>query len=120
MLRVAVVLAVVLIIAYVFDGVALFFSRCSIKLRCDNDWELKGRKCYYFSTFALPWIRSKQRCESLSGRLVKIDSRLEQSFLSGRSSSLMTEDEDKFWIGLTDSDTEGEWKWTDGSLLDQT
>ncbi|KAK7899387.1 hypothetical protein WMY93_020240 [Mugilogobius chulae] len=119
-LRVAVVLAVVLIIAYVFDGVALFFPPCPNKLRCDTDWELNEGKCYYFSTFTLSWIRSKQRCESVSGRLVKIDSRLEQSFLFWRLGSLMREHEDKFWIGLTDSDTEGEWKWTDGSSLNHT
>ncbi|KAK7899386.1 hypothetical protein WMY93_020239 [Mugilogobius chulae] len=116
----AVVLTVVLIVAYIFNGVALFCSACSIKLYCDKNWEQNGGKCYYFSTNKFSWNQSKKECESVSGRLVKIDSRPEQRFLSWRLGSLMREHEDKFWIGLTDSDTEGEWKWTDGSSLDQT
>ncbi|KAK7899389.1 hypothetical protein WMY93_020242 [Mugilogobius chulae] len=117
-LRVAVVLAVVLIVAYVFDGVALFCSPCPMKLHCDKNWELNRGKCYYFSSNELSWIQSETKCKSMNGHLVKIDSKEEQKFLNGRLDTLMTENEDKFWIGLTDSAKEGEWKWTDDSLLD--
>ncbi|XP_072307504.1 C-type lectin domain family 4 member E-like, partial [Eucyclogobius newberryi] len=92
-------------------------STCSTKLQCETNWKLNGRKCYYFSTNKFSWIKSKTFCESMDGRLVKIDSREEQLFLYEKLRTLMSEGEDKFWIGLTDSEAEGVWKWTDGSSL---
>ncbi|KAJ0003535.1 hypothetical protein NQD34_008633 [Periophthalmus magnuspinnatus] len=89
-----------------------------MKLHCDTDWELNGTKCYYFSSNKLSWSHSKKKCVNMSGHLVKIDSREEQMFLSDRLKRKMREDDDKFWIGLTDSETEDVWKWTDGSSLD--
>ncbi|XP_055019902.1 C-type lectin domain family 4 member E-like, partial [Boleophthalmus pectinirostris] len=90
----------------------------SLRLHCDVGWELNGTSCYYFSTLKLSWSQSRRQCQKASGDLVKIESREEQRFLFGKVRHLMSEDEEKFWIGLTDSETEGEWKWIDGSALD--
>ncbi|XP_072307503.1 asialoglycoprotein receptor 2-like [Eucyclogobius newberryi] len=68
-------------------------STCSTKLQCETNWKLNGRKCYYFSTNKFSWIKSKTLCESIGERLVKIDSREEQT------------------------EAEAVWKWTDGSSL---
>uniref|UniRef100_A0A3Q2DXF2 C-type lectin domain-containing protein n=1 Tax=Cyprinodon variegatus TaxID=28743 RepID=A0A3Q2DXF2_CYPVA len=74
-------------------------------LKCEAGWEQHGGKCYYFSTNKSSWEESRRLCKGLGGDLVKIDSREEQN------------DEDKFWIGLTDSEEEGRWLWVDGSPL---
>uniref|UniRef100_A0A669CXF1 C-type lectin domain-containing protein n=1 Tax=Oreochromis niloticus TaxID=8128 RepID=A0A669CXF1_ORENI len=79
--------------------------------KCEAGWELHGGKCYYFSNNKSSWNKSRDECRAKGGDLVKIDSREED---------VMTRDEDKFWIGLTDSAAEGRWVWVDGSSLDQS
>ncbi|KAK7899390.1 hypothetical protein WMY93_020243 [Mugilogobius chulae] len=92
---------------------------CPIKLQCDNGWELHGATCYYFSTVKNTWSQSRYRCRLAGGDLVKIDTAEKQWFLYWKVMSLMSDNEDKFWIGLTDAETEGWWKWTDSSFLNQ-
>ncbi|XP_078123664.1 C-type lectin domain family 10 member A-like isoform X2 [Sander vitreus] len=86
--------------------------------KCEEGWELHGGKCYNFSIDSLPWYLSRKQCIDQHGDLVKIDSREEQTFLELKVREKMNEDEDKFWIGLTDSETEDTWLWADGSPLD--
>uniref|UniRef100_A0A8C6S2N5 C-type lectin domain-containing protein n=1 Tax=Neogobius melanostomus TaxID=47308 RepID=A0A8C6S2N5_9GOBI len=90
--------------------------------QCGEDWELHGTKCYYFSprSAKLPWKESRKMCQKLKGDLVKIESREEQEFLGGKLQTEMIHEEDKFWIGLTDSEAEGQWVWTDGSPLNSS
>ncbi|KAJ0003537.1 hypothetical protein NQD34_008635 [Periophthalmus magnuspinnatus] len=97
-------------------------STCSSVAQCDEDWELNGTQCYYFSnrSLQLTWTSSKDKCQSKRGDLIKIESREKQEFLDGRVRLLMDAKDEKFWIGLTDSQTEGEWLWTDGSPLNQS
>uniref|UniRef100_A0AAV2K6H2 C-type lectin domain-containing protein n=1 Tax=Knipowitschia caucasica TaxID=637954 RepID=A0AAV2K6H2_KNICA len=92
-------------------------STAPCKLVCDTDWELQEKRCFHFSTNKLTWEQSREDCKSKSGRLVKIFGKKKQKFLFGKVRSLMEDGEDKFWIGLTDSAEEGQWRWTDGSLL---
>ncbi|KAL3059471.1 hypothetical protein OYC64_014138 [Pagothenia borchgrevinki] len=86
--------------------------------RCPDGWEPHGGKCYYFSINEATWTRSRAACRRTGGDLVKIESTEEQESLEQKVRGEMTEEEDKFWIGLTDSETEGTWLWTDGSPLD--
>uniref|UniRef100_A0A3Q3C2H0 C-type lectin domain-containing protein n=1 Tax=Haplochromis burtoni TaxID=8153 RepID=A0A3Q3C2H0_HAPBU len=79
--------------------------------KCEEGWEQHGGKCYYFSISKSSWNKSRDECRAKRGDLVKIDSREED---------VMTEAEDKFWIGLTDSAVEGRWLWVDGSQLNQS
>ncbi|KAL3984236.1 C-type lectin domain family 4 member E [Sarotherodon galilaeus] len=88
--------------------------------KCEEGWELHGEKCYYFSVNKSSWNESRDECRAKEGDLVKIDSREEQTFLERRLRAVMTEAEDKFWIGLTDSAVEGRWVWVDGSPLNES
>ncbi|XP_015256525.1 PREDICTED: C-type lectin domain family 4 member E-like [Cyprinodon variegatus] len=88
--------------------------------KCEAGWELHGGNCYYFSTNKSSWENGRRLCKDLEGDLVKIDSRDEQIFLAERLKELMKDDDDKFWIGLTDSAEEGRWLWVDGSLLNES
>ncbi|XP_025758279.1 hepatic lectin-like isoform X2 [Oreochromis niloticus] len=88
--------------------------------KCEEGWEQHGGKCYYFSIRKSSWEQSRDECRAKGGDLVKIESREEQSFLERRLRDVMTEAEDKFWIGLTDSAVEGRWVWVDGSPLNES
>ncbi|XP_058475495.1 hepatic lectin-like [Solea solea] len=84
---------------------------------CDEGWEHHGGKCYFFTTTPLTWNKSKLECSKLGGDLVVINNKEEQRFLVSRLMTKMINPEDKFWIGLTDSETEGKWMWVDGLPL---
>ncbi|XP_054859922.1 hepatic lectin-like [Eublepharis macularius] len=76
----------------------------------DNvQWEYFNGKCYFFSLQAVPWQQAKTKCEEQHARLVVIDGFPKQNFIQTRTRNF------RFWIGLHDLHTEGEWKWVDGS-----
>ncbi|XP_034560046.1 hepatic lectin-like isoform X2 [Notolabrus celidotus] len=89
-------------------------------LKCEAGWEPFGEKCYYFSTQKSTWNQSRDECKNQGADLVKIDSKKEQIFLDVKLRDKMEVAEDKFWIGLTDSEKEDEWKWVDGSPLNKS
>uniref|UniRef100_A0A3B4V7X1 C-type lectin domain-containing protein n=1 Tax=Seriola dumerili TaxID=41447 RepID=A0A3B4V7X1_SERDU len=66
-----------------------------------------GNTCYSFFTSMKNWSDSKQFCESRGGQLPIISSEEEQIFLSSFSNSI--------WIGVTDEEQEGVWKYVDGT-----
>ncbi|XP_041664374.1 C-type lectin domain family 4 member E-like [Cheilinus undulatus] len=88
-------------------------------LTCEEGWEQYGRSCYYFSTIKSSWTDSRSKCQQQGGELVKIESREEQVFLDEKLRDKIAGKEDKFWIGLTDAQTEDTWLWADGSPLDK-
>nr|XP_061808781.1 CD209 antigen-like protein E [Nerophis lumbriciformis] len=92
----------------------------SICRRCETNWELEGESCYYFSEIYLTWESSRRFCQRETADLVKIDTYNEQRFLQLRLKDIMSSPEDKFWIGLSDSQQEGQWLWVDGSRLDSS
>ncbi|KAL2079241.1 hypothetical protein ACEWY4_024985 [Coilia grayii] len=80
---------------------------------CTAGWEYFSGKCYYFSTDMKNWAESRDACVTMGGHLVIIETEEEQDFLSRQNPTLPN----RYWIGLTDSAKEGEWRWVDNGLL---
>ncbi|XP_064815179.1 C-type lectin domain family 4 member E-like [Oncorhynchus masou masou] len=90
------------------DDVITKFS--NLKQTCPEGWQIKLESSWYFlSTETKTWKESRQDCLKRGADLVIINSVLEQEFLFSFNK--------RAWIGLTDSVTEGAWKWVDGTPL---
>ncbi|XP_077185447.1 hepatic lectin-like isoform X2 [Paroedura picta] len=74
-----------------------------------RQWEYFYGKCYYFSLETASWMQAKARCEEKLSQLVVINNTAEQNFIQTRTRN------DRYWMGLTDRDREGTWRWVDGS-----
>uniref|UniRef100_A0A8C1GD83 C-type lectin domain-containing protein n=1 Tax=Cyprinus carpio TaxID=7962 RepID=A0A8C1GD83_CYPCA len=70
---------------------------------------------YYFSSERKSWTESRKYCRERGADLIIINNREEQ--VSERELLRKWFDNKRVWIGLTDSDVEGKWKWVDGSTL---
>ncbi|KPP61268.1 C-type mannose receptor 2-like [Scleropages formosus] len=72
-------------------------------------WRNFRFRCYYISREKKSWSDSQQFCRWRGADLVIINTREEQDFIKNFHK--------KVWIGLTDRDKEGSWKWVDGTQL---
>ncbi|KAL7405197.1 hypothetical protein ABVT39_025113 [Epinephelus coioides] len=72
-------------------------------------WTYFRGSLYYISSTAAPWQQSRSDCQQRGADLVIINSKEEQEFVRHFQKVL--------WIGLSDSETEGRWKWVDGTPL---
>uniref|UniRef100_A0A8C9RUP9 C-type lectin domain-containing protein n=1 Tax=Scleropages formosus TaxID=113540 RepID=A0A8C9RUP9_SCLFO len=71
---------------------------------CSQGWKCFKSKQYYISTERKSWTESQKDCKERGADLVIINSKEEQ--FTG-----------PFWIGLSDREREGTWKWVDGTTL---
>ncbi|KAI4887390.1 hypothetical protein NFI96_028551 [Prochilodus magdalenae] len=77
--------------------------------KTEPQWKRFGSSYYYVSTEFKTRSQARQACRERGADLVIINSPEEQEFIYN---------EDQYtWIGLSDAETEGEWKWVDGSPL---
>jgi hypothetical protein len=66
----------------------------------------------YFTASGITWADARNRCVRAGGDLASIHSARQNADVldATRGSSVV-------WIGLTDSQTEGEWRWSDGTAF---
>ncbi|XP_075946951.1 uncharacterized protein LOC142948701 [Anarhichas minor] len=72
-------------------------------------WVYFSSSVYYISSLAKSWLESREDCVHRFADLVVINSKEEQDFIRRLQKPV--------WIGLTDRETEGRWKWVDGTPL---
>ncbi|KAM9363206.1 uncharacterized protein ABDE67_014185 [Symphorus nematophorus] len=72
-------------------------------------WEYFSCSFYHISSLEKSWQESRDDCLQRGADLVIINSKEEQEF----TRRFMK----RMWIGLTDRETEGTWKWVDGTPL---
>ncbi|XP_045903624.1 hepatic lectin-like [Micropterus dolomieu] len=75
----------------------------------DPGWVYFSGSFYYISAIKKSWQESRDDCLQRGADLMIIKSIEEQNFTRQLKSNL--------WIGLTDRETEGSWKWVDGTPL---
>ncbi|CAI5679845.1 unnamed protein product, partial [Oreochromis niloticus] len=78
-----------------------------------QDYEQNGvafnGSLFHISSMKKSWEESRQDCLQKGSDLMIINSREEQNFVNQFKKRL--------WIGLTDSETDGTWKWVDGTRM---
>uniref|UniRef100_A0AAZ1XFF6 C-type lectin domain-containing protein n=2 Tax=Oreochromis aureus TaxID=47969 RepID=A0AAZ1XFF6_OREAU len=74
---------------------------------CRENWVVFSNSLYQVSSEKKSWQESRQDCLQKGAHLMIINSQEEQNFVNQFKKNL--------WIGLTDSQTEGTWKWVDGT-----
>ncbi|KAF4084572.1 hypothetical protein AMELA_G00107760 [Ameiurus melas] len=77
-------------------------------------WVYFSPNLYFISTEKKMWTEGRQNCKKKGAELVTIKTKEEQEFLVQQLGN------DKAWIGLNDRNTEGTWKWVDGTALTTT
>nr|NP_001129159.1 killer cell lectin-like receptor subfamily B member 1A [Rattus norvegicus]ACI03058.1 immunoreceptor NKR-P1A [Rattus norvegicus] len=83
------------------------------KLKCPKDWLSHRDKCFHVSQASNTWKESLADCDGKGATLLLIQSQEELRFLryliKGKGSS--------FWIGLSYTLPDRNWKWINGSTL---
>ncbi|KAF4088480.1 hypothetical protein AMELA_G00082810 [Ameiurus melas] len=96
---------------------------CSTEVKkcmpCPDGWRHVEDKCYFFSDDKLDWIRSKESCASMDSQLTVLHTHEQHLALEKIARSLSGYDY-YFWIGLSDVEDEGVWKWVDNTLVNTT
>ncbi|XP_044027556.1 CD209 antigen-like protein E [Siniperca chuatsi] len=81
---------------------------------CPMDWHLFNNSCYFISRTTRDWPESQSYCQSQGAHLAIIHTAEEQTFLWNL---LPRGHWNAYWFGISDEQTEDQWKWVDGTPL---
>ncbi|KAG8014470.1 hypothetical protein GBF38_002946 [Nibea albiflora] len=113
-----------------FDNMAKDRNDLQRKLK-ELGWVYFSGSVYFISSVTKSWLQSRDDCQQRGADLVIINSKEEQKWRTACNCLYCTYVDDCFsvnkdfirsfrkrmWIGLTDRETEGTWKWVDGTRL---
>ncbi|KAK1879916.1 Lactose-binding lectin l-2 [Dissostichus eleginoides] len=80
---------------------------------CPMFWTFFNGRCYKYISTRLTWADAELHCVSLGGNLVSIRSQEEENFV-GSVIKNFDPARGYTWIGLSDTQKEGRWMWSDG------
>ncbi|XP_026100748.1 CD209 antigen-like protein C [Carassius auratus] len=89
-------------------------ERNDLQKKFADGWKFNQSSLYFFSSEKKSWTESRRYCRERGTDLIIINNTEEQDFVKNICGS------DHFWIGLTDVEEEGRWKWVDGSNINIT
>ncbi|XP_056141808.1 CD209 antigen-like protein E isoform X2 [Lampris incognitus] len=93
---------------------------CSKKVKkcreCPEDWLHIGDKCYHFSDDKLDWLKSRDSCTEMGSHLTILHA-MEQHDAIEKEARRIGGFDYHFWIGLSDIEKEGDWRWVDNTTL---
>ena len=90
--------------------------RCGGTRKSGREWETFRDHCYLWDRTPINWYSARHACEREGFHLASITSdSINQYVVEGMARRM-----DNVWIGGTDKEKEGTWKWTDGSPFEFT
>ncbi|CAC5383706.1 unnamed protein product [Mytilus coruscus] len=101
------------------NGKAVQSQACNINpcAPCPLGWAMYGNSCYFFSDTSAKWTDALRICQTKKSMLAEIGSSGENGFLKRTASGYGG----IFWLGGTDSGSEGNWYWrTSGTRFSVT
>ncbi|XP_029307949.1 CD209 antigen-like protein E [Cottoperca gobio] len=85
---------------------------------CPEGWLHVGDQCYYFSRNKLDWLKSRESCAEMGSHLTILHTMEQHDALEKEAKNIGGFDY-HFWIGLSDIEKEGDWRWVDNTTLKQ-
>ncbi|XP_039671502.1 lactose-binding lectin l-2-like [Perca fluviatilis] len=95
------------------DGYPVELQRGS----CPMFWFSFNGRCYKYVATHLTWADAELHCVSQGGNLVSIHSLEEENFIKSLIRNF-DHAQGATWIGLSDTQKEGSWMWSDGCKVD--
>ncbi|TMS11004.1 CD209 antigen-like protein E [Larimichthys crocea] len=101
-------------------------QNCSVPGSCltvtsvpDDKWLLVGDQCLLLETDRNDWLNSSKKCEEMGAHLAILTT-TEQHEAVEKEGRMLGGLYTFYWMGLTDIEKEGEWKWVDNSIVKNT
>ncbi|XP_034152477.1 CD209 antigen-like protein C isoform X2 [Esox lucius] len=77
---------------------------------CSEDWVSFQGSCYLLSKTKLSWDNAEETCIRLGAHLLVLNTEQEMDYISK-----VSEEGQRYWIGLVERTQEGHWTWVDGT-----